>query len=286
MTSSVSIVVPIHDMHRKLTNLNSSISELPLVGVEIILVDDFTSSEASLEIETLIAQLTAREIKLVKGNFGSPGAARNAGLSEATGDWIVFVDSDDRLYARELFAYLLPRPADQIQVFQFRKIDFTSGDILEPLSQTYSTSDLVFNVGIWRMAFPAKFITKVSFHNLRMGEDILFFLDVFHNHPNAKFVSIHTYDYLIGLGNQLTSSVHAIEDLFNLLGELDQRISSFDNISGLVKSLYFKNTLSAIKYLGFVRSVKHIRRSADWFIRSNFDEKRKFFSIFWKLMRP
>lgn len=286
MTSSVSIVVPIHDMHRKLNNLKSSISELPLEGVEMILVDDFTSLDASLEIETLIAQSTAREVKLVKGNFGSPGAARNAGLSEATGDWIVFVDSDDRLYSRDLFDYLLPRPADQIQVFQFRKIDFTSGDILEPLSQTYSTSDLVFNLGLWRMAFPAKFLNKANFHNLMMGEDILFFLDVFHDHPDVKFVSIHTYDYLIGLGNQLTSSVDAIEDLFNLLGGLEQRIISFDDISGLARSLYFKNTLSAIKHLGFVRSVKYIRRSADWFIRSNFDEKRKFFSIFWKLLRP
>jgi glycosyltransferase involved in cell wall biosynthesis len=286
MTSSISIVVPIHDMYQKINNLNSSISELPLEGVEIILVDDFTSSEASLEIESLIAQFTTREIKLVKGNFGSPGAARNAGLSEATGDWIVFVDSDDRLYARDLFDYLLPRPADQIQIFQFRKIDFTSGDILDPLSHTYSTSDLVFNLGLWRMAFPAKFLNKVNFHNLRMGEDILFFLDVLHDHPDAKFVSIHTYDYLMGLGNQLTSNVDAIEDLFNLLGELEQRMNSFDNISGLVKSLYFKNTLSAIKHLGFVRSMKYIRRSADWFIRSNFEEKRKFFSIFWKLTRP
>jgi glycosyltransferase involved in cell wall biosynthesis len=247
---------------------------------------DFTSSEASLEIESLIAQFTTREIKLVKGNFGSPGAARNAGLSEATGDWIVFVDSDDRLYARDLFDYLLPRPADQIQIFQFRKIDFTSGDILDPLSHTYSTSDLVFNLGLWRMAFPAKFLNEVNFHNLRMGEDILFFLDVLHDHPDAKFVSIHTYDYLMGLGNQLTSNVNAIEDLFNLLGELEQRMNSFDNISGLIKSLYFKNTLSAIKHLGFVRSMKYIRRSADWFIRSNFEEKRKFFNVFWKLLRP
>lgn len=286
MTSSVSIVVPIHDMHRKLNNLNSSISELTLVGVEVILVDDFTSSEASLEIEALIAQFTAKEIKLVRGNFRSPGAARNAGLSEATGDWIVFVDSDDRLYERELLAHLLPRPADQIQVFQFRKIDFTSGDILEPLSQTYSTSDLVFNLGLWRMAFPAKFLNEVSFHNLRMGEDILFFLDVFHRHPDANFVSVHTYDYLMGLGNQLTSSVDAMEDLCNLLEELEQRISLFDNISGLAKFFYFKNTLSAIKHLGFARSVKYIRRIADWFIRSNFNEKQKLLSIFWKLTRP
>jgi glycosyltransferase involved in cell wall biosynthesis len=286
MTFAVSIVVPIHDMHRKLHNLNSSISEMPLVGVEIILVDDFTSSEASLEIETVIAEFTAKQIKLVKGNFGSPGAARNAGLSIATGDWIVFADSDDRLYARELLDYLLPLPADQIQVFQFCKKDFSSGEILEPLSHTYSILDLVVNLGLWRMAFPVKYLNKVSFHNLRMGEDILFFLDVFHDYPNAKFVSIHTYDYLMGSGNQLTSSVDAIEDLFNLLGELEQRVNLYDNISGLVKSVYFKNTLSAIKHLGFVRSVKFVMRNVDWFIRSNFHEKRKYFVIFWKILRP
>lgn len=286
MAFSVSIVVPIHDMHRKLHNLKSTISEMSQAGVEVILVDDFTSPEASLEIESLIVQFTTREIKLVKGNFGSPGAARNSGLSKATGDWIVFADSDDRLYASELLDYLLPLPADQIQVFQFRKIDFTSGDILDPLSHTSSTSDLVFNLGLWRMAFPAKYLKKVGFHNLRMGEDILFFLDVFHDHPNAKFVSIHTYDYSMGSGIQLTSSVEAIGDLFNLLGELEQRVNLYDNISGLVKSLYFKNTLSAIKHLGLIRSLKYAMKNADWFIRSNYVEKRKYFVIFWKLLRP
>ena len=207
-------------------------------------------------------------------------------MSEATGDWIVFVDSDDRLYVRELLDHLITRPVDQIQVFQFRKINFISGDILEPLSHTHSILDLVFNLGLWRMAFPAKFLNEVNFNNLRMGEDVLFFLDVFRDYPAANFVSTHTYDYLMGLGNQLTSSADAMEDLFNLLAELEQRINSFHSISGLAKTFYFKNTLSAVKHLGFVRSVKYIRRSADWFIRSNFDEKRKFFIIFWRVIRP
>ncbi len=286
MMFSISVVVPIHDMHRKLQNLNASILEMPLGGVEIILVDDFTSSEASLEIENLIAEFSAKKIRLVKGNFGSPGKARNAGLSIATGDWIVFADSDDRLYARELLDYLLPLPAEQIQVFQFCKKNYSSGKILEPLSHTYSKLDLVINLGLWRMAFPAKYLRKASFHNLSMGEDILFFLDVFHDYPSAKFVSVHTYDYFMGLGNQLTSSVGAIGDLFNLLGELEQRVNLYDNISGLVKSFYFKNTLSAIKHLGFVRSLKYVMRNADWFIRSNFDEKRSYFVVFWKLLRP
>lgn len=286
MTFSVSIIVPIHDLHRKLHNLKSTISEMPQVGVEVILVDDFTSPEASLEIENLITEFTAKKIRLIKGNFGSPGAARNSGLSIATGDWIVFADSDDRLYARELLDYLLPLPADQIQVFQFCKKNYSSGEILEPLSHTFSNLDLVINLGLWRMAFPAKYLKKVSFHNLRMGEDILFFLDVFHNHPNAKFVSIHTYDYFMGSGNQLTSSVDAIEDLFNLIGELEQKVNLYDNISGLVKSFYFKNTLSAIKHLGFIRSLKYVMRNADWFIRSNYGEKRKYFVIFWKILRP
>ena len=286
MTPSVSIVVPIHDMYRKLNHLVSSISELPLVNIEIILVDDFTSFEASLEIETLIAQFAAKEIKLVKGNFGSPGAARNAGLSKATGDWILFLDSDDRLHPRELLDYLLACPADQIQVFQFRKLDFISGEVLEPLSRTYTTSDLVYNLGLWRIAFPGKFLTKVKFNDLRMGEDILFFLDVLHDHPDAKFLSIHTYDYVMGLGNQLTSNADAIKDLLGLLGELEQRINSFQNISGLVKSIYFKNTLSAVKNLGFKKSSSYIMKIANLIIWSKFDEKRNFFSICWKLVRP
>lgn len=284
MTLSVSIVVPIHDMYRKLNHLNSLIIELPLVGTEIILIDDFSSEDASLEIKSLIAQYPTKKVKLVQGYFGSPGAARNAGLSKATGDWIVFTDSDDRLHLSAMLNHLLTRHADQVQIFQFRKIDFNSGKVLEPVSETDTIFDLVFNLGLWRMAFPAKFLREVSFNNLRMGEDILFFLDVFRENPDLQFVSIHTYDYVMGLGNQLTSNVNAIEDLFNLLEELDQRIDTVDDAVGLVRFIYIKNTLSAIKHLGFIKSRKYARKSFMLITRSSFDEKRSFFHIFKRLM--
>lgn len=285
MRSSVSIVVPIHGMYKKLKYLNTLISELPSIGIEVILIDDFTSSEASLEINTIVTDFSTKEIKLVKGHFGSPGAARNAGLSEVTGDWIVFVDSDDRLHPSEFLDFLLARPADQIQIFQFRKIDFTSGKVLQPLSHTDSIFDLIFDIGLWRVAFPKKFLTEAKFQNLRMGEDVLFFLDVFKNNSDVQFNFIHTYDYVMGLGDQLTSNGDALKDLSNLLDELEQRIEIFENSKELVQHLYFKNTLSAIKHLGFIQSRKYMGKSARLILRSRFDEKRNFFSIFWKLVR-
>jgi glycosyltransferase involved in cell wall biosynthesis len=285
MRSSISIIVPIHEMYKKLMHLNTLISELPSTGIEVILVDDFTSPEASSEIKTIVNDFSAKEIKLVKGHFGSPGATRNAGLSEATGDWIVFVDSDDRLHPSEFLDFLQSCPTNQIQIFQFRKIDFTSGKVLQSLSHTGTTFDLVFDMGLWRMAFPKKFLTEARFQNLRMGEDVLFFLDVFQKNLEVQFNSIHTYDYVMGLGNQLTSNRDALKDLSNLLNELERRIETYEDSKELVTLLYFKNTLSAIKHLGLVQSRKYIVKSVKLFIASRFDEKQNFFGVFWKLVR-
>jgi CII-binding regulator of phage lambda lysogenization HflD len=140
-------------------------------------------------------------------------------------------------------------------------------------------------MGLWRMAFPKKFLTEARFQNLRMGEDVLFFLDVFQNNSDVQFNSIHSYDYVMGLGNQLTSNWDALKDLSNLLNELERRIETFEDSKELVSLLYFKNTLSAIKHLGLIQSRRYIIKSARLFIVSRFEEKRNFFGIFWKLVR-
>ena len=126
MQCILSIVVPIHNMHQKLNQLNQWISTVPDTSVEVILVDDFTSEESSEEIEKLARFHSRLNMKLISGKFNSPGKARNAGLLEATGVWIIFADSDDTLYVEPVLKFLLKSNPINVEVFQFRELDFNS----------------------------------------------------------------------------------------------------------------------------------------------------------------
>lgn len=282
MECILTVVVPIHNMYKKLNRLNTWISIIGRSDVEVILVDDFTSEEASREIRDLVDCHSSVNIKLVWGQFKSPGKARNAGLLEATGLWVVFVDSDDILHPNPILSHLAKAEPKTIEVFQFRELDFSSSKILKALSKTSSEMDLVLNLGIWRIAFPTRFLVNKKFTEIRMGEDLLYFLDVFQDNSEINFNAIHSYDYLIGSGNQLTADIKALNDLTLLLDELAQRIDKFKHANTLAKLMYFKNTLSVAKHLGLMKYKKFALKSSVMFLSSNLRDKKKFIEILMK----
>jgi glycosyltransferase involved in cell wall biosynthesis len=86
----VSVVIPVFEMGRYLTEAIASIEGQGHPDVEIIVVDDGSSDDTP----DVIAALGDRVIALRQDNQG-PAVARNAGLALATGDVIAFCDADD-----------------------------------------------------------------------------------------------------------------------------------------------------------------------------------------------
>ena len=286
MSNTLSVIVPIHNMYQKLHHMNRWISEIPdSSGVEVILVDDVTSDKSSQEIKSLVELHSNLNIKIISGKFNSPGKARDAGLSEATGIWIIFADSDDILYIKPILSYLAKTDPNSIEVFQFRELDFNLAKVLKPLSKTVSENDLVLNLGIWRMAFPLTFLAKHKFTEIRMGEDILYFLDVLESNSKIHFNPIHGYDYLIGSGNQLTSDNSAVNELTLLLARLVHRVDTFTTVNTLAKLFFFKNTLSVTKHLGLGKSYGYAWQSFLMFLSSRSRDKQKFIEIIGRYCR-
>jgi len=88
-------VVPVYNVEPYLAECLDSILAQPYTDYEVVMVDD-GSTDASGEIARTYADRHAGFRLIAQANAGL-GAARNTGVDAARGDYLAFLDSDDRL---------------------------------------------------------------------------------------------------------------------------------------------------------------------------------------------
>lgn len=91
----VSIIIPVYNTADYVNQAVESITNQTLKDIEILIVDD-GSSDNSLEILKSLASIDQR-IKLITQSNQGQSIARNKALSEASGKYLYFMDSDDLL---------------------------------------------------------------------------------------------------------------------------------------------------------------------------------------------
>ena len=88
-----SIIVPVYNVEKYINKCIDSLISQTLKDIEIILVDDGTPDKSG-EICDEYAKKDDR-IKVIHKKNEGVSAARNDGLAAATGEWVIFCDSDD-----------------------------------------------------------------------------------------------------------------------------------------------------------------------------------------------
>jgi glycosyltransferase involved in cell wall biosynthesis len=103
MTPLVSVIIPLYNRQSTIQACITSILEQTFQDFEIIVVDD-GSSDSSIE---MVREIKDERLRLYC-NFNNSGAqaARNRGISESMGDWIAFLDSDDKYLPHSLSSRL------------------------------------------------------------------------------------------------------------------------------------------------------------------------------------
>ena len=92
MKDLVSIIIPVHNSSKYLRKCLNSILSQTYKNLEIITVEN-GSTDNSLEILKEYKGKIKVEV-LKKGNIG---LARNKGIDKSTGEYLVFIDSDDEI---------------------------------------------------------------------------------------------------------------------------------------------------------------------------------------------
>lgn len=108
-TVRVSVIVPIYNAEKYLSACINSIIHQTYSNFEVILIDD-GSTDNSLKISKNFASQNHNIVVISKKN-GGVSSARNAGLKQARGNYVMFVDSDD-IINKDLIKHLVDMSTD------------------------------------------------------------------------------------------------------------------------------------------------------------------------------
>lgn len=113
-TARVSVVIPCFNHAQYLAESVGSVITQSFQDFEIIIVDDGSTDETVAVANYLIQVNPEIQIKLIsQPNSGQPAIARNRGISEAIGEYVLPLDADDRISSdmlKECVALLDSRP--------------------------------------------------------------------------------------------------------------------------------------------------------------------------------
>lgn len=120
----LSIVIPYYNQPENLQDLLNSLYAQSLKQMEIIIVDDCSEKSPEQIIKAMQEKgLTIYYIRQPERRYTLQ--ARFAGMKKASGDYLAFMDSDDKAYLpdsyEKIFQYALEKQADVIHFFTMQK---------------------------------------------------------------------------------------------------------------------------------------------------------------------
>lgn len=237
MNELVSVIVPVYKTEKYLTRCVNSILHQDYEKFEIILVDD-GSPDNSGKICDELAKKDNR-IRVIHKENGGLSSARNAGIEEAEGEYICFVDSDDYIltdYISTLFKLIVDNSADlsridyaEVTTNQYdEKESFVSPKFFEGKEVEKAFLDLKVDSACVFM-YDRNLIGDTRFIVGKTSEDIPFNFEIFQKANKFSYLPVRKYCYYynpdsISNGELETNKLnylHFRENIFNYYKDKD-----------------------------------------------------------------
>jgi len=91
----ISFIIPAYNVERYIIRTLESVLNQKKDDHEIIIIDDGSTDNTFTVVQDFIKDCNRLQIKLISQANGGVSSARNRGLAEASGDYVIFLDADD-----------------------------------------------------------------------------------------------------------------------------------------------------------------------------------------------
>lgn len=223
----VSIIMPVYNSEKYLPKAIESVLNQTYKDFELLLVND-GSKDNSLSMCQAFADRDNR-IRIINKENGGLCSARNAGLDNATGEYIAFIDNDDEFDERYMEIAIKNLKEFDCDIFRCNRlrvqiydngntkqdIGGVPNNITEPyvidaeglFADYYNIKKSGAMYGIWNGVYRAELFANIRFNtDIRFGgEDWLINLQLYEQAKRVVFVNDALYIYYRRLGHSTST---------------------------------------------------------------------------------
>ena len=211
----ISLIVPIYNVENYLWSCLDSIAKQTYSNIEILLVNDGSPDGSAAICQEFVARDS--RFRYIEKEIGGLSDARNAGIAEAKGEFISFVDSDDWIeltYVEDLYRAALFNDAEVV-VSNYKKFDVKdncywihifddyyethySGEELIQQLPALERKDFSFTTS-WGILFAHRLFDAISFPKGKTIEDTRTNYRLFAESRRLTYIHKALYNYRVGV---------------------------------------------------------------------------------------
>lgn len=210
MNDKVSIIIPVYKVEPYIDECLHSVVNQTYKNLEIILVDD-GSPDNCPHICDSWAEKDGR-IKAIHKQNGGLSSARNAGMDIATGEFVMFVDSDDFIEKSMVYDLLQSQKTSKADIVcceinRYSEGEYSLMDIFHSNRECYTISSTGFleklflteaSCASWNKLYKAEILKEHRFPLGRYNEDIVFLYYLLQNRDiTVTLINKALYNYRV-----------------------------------------------------------------------------------------
>ena len=209
----ITVIIPVYNVEKYLDKCVQSVMNQTYTNLEIILVDDGSPDNCPKMCDDF-AKGDSR-IRVIHKQNGGLSDARNAGIDIATGEYLMFVDSDDYIaptMVEKLYTALKTANAD-ISICNFFYVGESNGDDYSerntnlPIKNEVIASESVLKnksqkdkpwywIVVWNKLYKKEVFENIRFQVDKLHEDEYIFHEIFFNANRIACISDGLYYYV------------------------------------------------------------------------------------------